>query len=105
MLQFITWNADPIMLDLGAVQIRWYGLMFAIGFWLGTNIVAKMFRHEGARRVGWVPYSSGCLVALSLVHAWVMYSSINGITTRLIPKKSSLFGKADSPVMVAPLLS
>ncbi len=48
MLQFITWNADPIMFQLGSLQIRWYGLMFAIGFWLGTNIVAKMFQHEGA---------------------------------------------------------
>lgn len=48
MLQFITWNADPILFHLGPFQIRWYGLMFAIGFWLGTNIVAKMFKHEGA---------------------------------------------------------
>ncbi len=48
MLQFITWNADPILFHLGPLQIRWYGLMFAIGFWLGTNIVAKMFKHEGA---------------------------------------------------------
>ncbi len=36
------------MFQLGSLQIRWYGLMFAIGFWLGTNIVAKMFQHEGA---------------------------------------------------------
>lgn len=48
MLEFITWNADPILFNLGPFHIRWYGLMFAIGFWLGTNIVGKMFRHEGA---------------------------------------------------------
>lgn len=45
---YIVWNADPMLFSLGPLHIRWYGLMFAIGFWLGTNIVAKMFRHEGA---------------------------------------------------------
>ena len=48
MLEFITWNADPILFNFGPLHIRWYGLMFAIGFWLGTIIVGKMFRHEGA---------------------------------------------------------
>ncbi|MCD8385902.1 MAG: prolipoprotein diacylglyceryl transferase [Bacteroidales bacterium] len=48
MLDYIVWNADPILIHLGPLQIRWYGLMFAIGFWIGTNLVAKMFRHEGA---------------------------------------------------------
>lgn len=45
---YIVWNADPMLFNLGPLHIRWYGMMFAIGFWLGTNIVAKMFRHEGA---------------------------------------------------------
>lgn len=47
MLDYIVWNANPILIDLGPLQIRWYGLMFAVGFWLGTNIVSKMFKHEG----------------------------------------------------------
>lgn len=45
--QFITWSADPILFDHG-ITIRWYGLMFAIGFLLGYNIVANMFKREGA---------------------------------------------------------
>lgn len=44
---FIDWNANPVLID-GFVTIRWYGLMFAIGFWLGFNIVARMFKREGA---------------------------------------------------------
>lgn len=47
MLDFITWDANPLLID-SFVQVRWYGLMFAIGFWIGYNIVARMFRHEGA---------------------------------------------------------
>ncbi len=45
--QYITWTADPVIID-SFVTIRWYGLMFAIGFWVGFNIVAKMFKREGA---------------------------------------------------------
>lgn len=47
MLDFITWNADPVLFDLGIVQIRWYGLMFAIGFLIGYKIEERIYRHEG----------------------------------------------------------
>lgn len=45
---FITWNPDPILFSIGPLSVRWYSLMFAIGFWIGYNIVARMFKHEGA---------------------------------------------------------
>lgn len=48
MLDFIYWNADPVMFSLGPLSVRWYGLAFAIGFFIGYNIVARMFKHEGA---------------------------------------------------------
>lgn len=48
MLGFIYWNADPVLLGFGPFQVRWYGLAFAIGFFLGYKIVERMFRHEGA---------------------------------------------------------
>lgn len=46
MLNYIIWNTDPVLID-SFVTIRWYSLMFAIGFLLGYNIVAKMFKREG----------------------------------------------------------
>lgn len=48
MLDFIYWNADPVLFSLGFLQIRWYSLAFAIGFIIGYKIVERMFRHEGA---------------------------------------------------------
>ena len=48
MLDFIIWNANPVLLSLGPVQVRWYGLAFAIGFFIGYKIVERMFKHEGA---------------------------------------------------------
>ncbi len=46
MLDFITWTANPNLFS-GAVTIRWYGLMFAIGFLVGYEMVSRIFRHEG----------------------------------------------------------
>lgn len=48
MLTEIIWNADPILFSLGPISVRWYGLCFAIGFLIGYQIVAAMFKHEGA---------------------------------------------------------
>lgn len=48
MLDIIYWNANPTLFSLGPVSVRWYGLMFAVGFTVGYMIVSKMFRHEGA---------------------------------------------------------
>ena len=47
MLDYITWTANPDLLH-SFITIRWYGLMFAIGFLIGYNIEAKIFKHEGA---------------------------------------------------------
>lgn len=47
MLDFITWTFDPELIS-SPVTVRWYGLMFAIGFLVGYEIVWRMFRHEGA---------------------------------------------------------
>lgn len=37
------WNVDPILLSLGPLTIRWYGLLFVLGFLIGFQIVKKMF--------------------------------------------------------------
>lgn len=44
----VIWSASPDMISIGPITVRWYGLMFAIGFLVGYYIVAKMFKHEGA---------------------------------------------------------
>ena len=52
-LDFITWTASPNLFSVGSITVRWYGLMFAIGFLVGYEIVYRIFRHEGARE-SWV---------------------------------------------------
>lgn len=45
---FVVWNASPELFSIGPVTVRWYGMMFAVGFLLGYNILGRIFRHEGA---------------------------------------------------------
>ncbi len=81
MLAEITWNVDPTLLSW-PVTIRWYGIMFALGFWIGYNIVSAMFKREGApeRWLGvlliWV--ALGTIVGARLGHVffyeWEYYS-------------------------------
>ena len=46
LLNFIHWNFNPEIFHLGPLSVRWYGLMFALGFILGYSMVEKMFKHE-----------------------------------------------------------
>jgi phosphatidylglycerol---prolipoprotein diacylglyceryl transferase len=41
------WNMDPEIFNLGRFQPRWYGLFFALGFFLGYEIMARFYRKEG----------------------------------------------------------
>lgn len=46
-LDFITWNVDPEIFDLGFIAPRWYGLLFASAFFFGYIIMTKFFNKEG----------------------------------------------------------
>jgi prolipoprotein diacylglyceryl transferase len=45
-LTFIHWNASPEIFSLGPLHVRWYGVMFAVGFLFGYQHVEKMFKRE-----------------------------------------------------------
>jgi prolipoprotein diacylglyceryl transferase len=45
-LSFIHWNVSPEIFTLGPLQVRWYGLLFALGFLFGYNHGEKMFKYE-----------------------------------------------------------
>jgi prolipoprotein diacylglyceryl transferase len=42
----LVWNVDPDIFSLGAFHLRWYGLFFALGFFLGFLIMAQFYRRE-----------------------------------------------------------
>ncbi|MDT4331609.1 prolipoprotein diacylglyceryl transferase [Methylomonas sp. MED-D] len=46
-MHHLIWNIDPILFDIGFVKIRWYGLMFAMGF-VGSFLTMQwMYQREG----------------------------------------------------------
>jgi len=42
----LVWNVDPDIFSLGAFHLRWYGLFFALGFFLGYLIMTQFYRWE-----------------------------------------------------------
>ncbi len=47
LLNFIIWDASPELFSLGPLVIRWYGLLFALGFLIGQQILVKIYKQEG----------------------------------------------------------
>ncbi|RDV13466.1 prolipoprotein diacylglyceryl transferase [Pontibacter diazotrophicus] len=47
MLNYIPWNVDPEIFSIGPLSIRWYGLLFALGFVIGQRILTKIYVAEG----------------------------------------------------------
>ena len=47
MIAFIVWDVRPQIADLGFLELRWYSLLFLIGFIVGYYILSKIFKKEG----------------------------------------------------------
>lgn len=45
-LNFIHWGVKPDLLSIGGLHIRWYGLLFAAGFYVGYLVMTKFFKKE-----------------------------------------------------------
>ena len=43
----ITWDWDPTLIMIGGLDIRWYGLMWAIAILVAERICSMTFKHEG----------------------------------------------------------
>jgi prolipoprotein diacylglyceryl transferase len=46
LLNQIVWSVDPVIFQIGGFQLRYYSLLFALGFILGYIIVKKLFERE-----------------------------------------------------------
>ncbi|KAA9332217.1 prolipoprotein diacylglyceryl transferase [Hymenobacter busanensis] len=46
MLAFITWDVSPIIAQIGPLTLRWYGLLFASGFIIGSFILTHIYKAE-----------------------------------------------------------
>lgn len=46
-IAFISWDPNPVIVDLFGFPIRWYGFFFAMAFLAGFRVVSYMFKKEG----------------------------------------------------------
>ena len=46
LLSYIVWNPDLEAFHLGPISVRWYGLMWLIGFALGYFIVKRLYKEQ-----------------------------------------------------------
>ena len=46
-LLYITWDVNPEMFNFGGFAVRWYGLLFALGFFFGYIIIQKFLKKQG----------------------------------------------------------
>lgn len=46
MLHYLIWEPDPEIFHIGAFSVRWYGLLFAMGFLIGMQIMSYIFKVE-----------------------------------------------------------
>ncbi len=47
MLQYVIWDVNPEIFHIGSFSVRWYGLLFALGFLVGMQIMSYIFKREG----------------------------------------------------------
>lgn len=45
-MNYITWNIDPVLASLGPLKVHWYGLLFALSFIIGFQIMQWIFKRE-----------------------------------------------------------
>lgn len=45
-MKHLVWNVNPNILELGSLQLRWYGLLFVGSFFLGLMILQWIYKRE-----------------------------------------------------------
>jgi len=48
-LNYVIWDVNPDILNLGPLTIRWYGLLWALPFVIGYLVIGKMFKKENIK--------------------------------------------------------
>ncbi|MBQ7631666.1 MAG: prolipoprotein diacylglyceryl transferase [Paludibacteraceae bacterium] len=74
MLNFITWDVDPILIHIGDGGIRWYGLLWAIGLYVCWAVNERMYKREHCpeewadQLFFWM--AAGVIIGARLGHCW-----------------------------------
>ena len=77
-LASIVWDVDPVLVRIGSIELRWYGLMWGLGFILAYEIMARLFKKEGHPDT-WVDKLFVYCIVSSVIGARLGHSSHGGV--------------------------
>jgi phosphatidylglycerol---prolipoprotein diacylglyceryl transferase len=47
MISYLIWNGNPEIFSIGTFALRWYGLLFALGFLISQQVLYYIYKQEG----------------------------------------------------------
>lgn len=68
LLAYVPWNVSPIIAEVGPLLLRWYGVLFALGFVIGSFVLPHIYKTEGVRPY-WVDVITFYMVAGTVLGA------------------------------------
>lgn len=74
LINSIIWNVDPVAFHLGNLEVRWYGLLWAVGLYLCWLVNERMYKREHCpaewadKLFMWM--AAGVIIGARLGHCW-----------------------------------
>ena len=73
-LDYITWNVDPIAFSIGSLEVRWYGILWAVGLYAAYLMQVQLYKHDNAPQ-DWpdkifLYMALGVIIGARLGHCW-----------------------------------
>ncbi len=73
-LDYITWNVDPVAISIGSLEVRWYGIFWAVGLYCAYLMQVLLYKHDNAPK-DWpdkifIYMTLGVIIGARLGHCW-----------------------------------
>ena len=98
------WNPDPIIAELGSIELRWYGVCFAIGILWGATMLPRYYQQRGfsedhANSLSiWIPLCM--IIGAHAVH--IIFYDTEVLTRFCARPTGTTFGPSSTCVLVWP---
>ena len=73
MIASIVWDVDPILFKVGSWEVRWYGLMWGLGFILAYEMVSRLFKKEKYPEEWVRPWIEHCFIIITELRMIIVF--------------------------------
>lgn len=101
-LGLITWDMDPVLLRIGDIQLRYYGVFFALALAVGYYTLRWRYKDEREDPESATNLTYALIAAVVIARDSSIASSTSHNATSATPSKSSTSGRADSLATAPP---